>query len=263
MNKVVGALALVFLVGWALMGVSPNYQVGPLEEEVVAEPKGIVIMELFTSEGCSSCPPADRLLIQTMEEALTKGLPVYGLSFHVDYWNYLGWKDPYSQKAFSDRQRAYARRLGNGGPYTPQMVVNGKREFVGSRQGEASMAMQAGLEEAALHQLQLSMRPHLAKDSLKIAWEVTGETDHQVLNLALTESKLSQHINRGENRGRTLTHDHVVRNFRSVRLDKSGRGEVVLALPPGLKKAHSRVIGYVQKLGLGKISGAAALPLEP
>ena len=88
---------------------------------------GVNVVELFTSQGCSSCPPADALLAQIKDDT-----NVIALSYHVDYWNYLGWKDPYSNKAYSAYQRSYAKEL-NSGVYTPQMVVNGSKEFVGSK----------------------------------------------------------------------------------------------------------------------------------
>src|SRR5579872_5297720 len=91
-----------------------------------------VVIELFTSQGCSSCPAADKNLAELIEEAEKKGLPVYGLSFHVDYWNYIGWKDPYSRSEYTARQREYSSFLNSETVYTPQMIVNGEVEFVGS-----------------------------------------------------------------------------------------------------------------------------------
>ena len=95
--------------------------------------KPIVVVELFTSEGCSSCPPADKLLSRIVDDA-NDHVEVLALSFHVDYWDYIGWKDPYAKSTFTQRQRAYARKFYSSQIYTPQMVVNGKHEFVGSDQ---------------------------------------------------------------------------------------------------------------------------------
>ena len=91
-----------------------------------------VIVELFTSQGCSSCPAADKNLTELLRKAELEGQPVYGLSFHVDYWNYIGWKDPYSSKQFTARQQAYRDHFEAESTYTPQMVVNGTTEFIGS-----------------------------------------------------------------------------------------------------------------------------------
>src|SRR5437899_2881738 len=91
-----------------------------------------VVVELFTSQGCSSCPAADKNLAEIIEKAEANGQQVIGLSFHVDYWNYIGWKDPYSKAEFTERQRKYALRMNSENIYTPQMIVNGESEFVGS-----------------------------------------------------------------------------------------------------------------------------------
>src|SRR5581483_91305 len=96
-----------------------------------------VVVELFTSEGCSSCPPADELLNRMNGRASSNGATIIPLGFHVDYWNYLGWQDRFSSHAYSERQQQYAQRFGLGGPYTPQMVVDGANEFVGNSSGHA------------------------------------------------------------------------------------------------------------------------------
>ena len=91
----------------------------------------VAVIELFTSQGCSSCPSADQLLSQTINEAKKDGRKIFALSFHVDYWNRLGWADPFSTNEYSQRQRAYAAQLNDNSVYTPQMIVNGSRQFVG------------------------------------------------------------------------------------------------------------------------------------
>src|ERR1700747_995744 len=94
-------------------------------------PRKAVVVELFTSEGCSSCPPADKLLINFREQHRNDGVEIIPLGFHVDYWNRLGWRDRFSSAAYSQRQEDYADRMKLGGPYTPQMVADGETQFVG------------------------------------------------------------------------------------------------------------------------------------
>lgn len=109
----------------------------------------VAVIELFTSQGCSSCPPADVLLSKTITDAKENGKKIFAISFHVDYWNRLGWTDPFSDKKYSDRQSAYADQLNPGQVYTPQMVVNGEKEFVGSDQKALNDALQHSLNTNA------------------------------------------------------------------------------------------------------------------
>src|SRR5947209_7530966 len=147
-----------------------------------AGPRVPVVVELFSSEGCSSCPPADVLLARLDRDQPIAGADVIALEFHVDYWNYLGWSDPFSQAAFSARQRKRAHYTGNAGVYTPQMVVDGQDEFTGSRESAATSA----IERAA-------RTPHvavkLARDGDAITIDVgaipTNETTHVMM--AITE----------------------------------------------------------------------------
>src|ERR1700761_7333228 len=116
--------------------------------------KGFAVIELFTSEGCSSCPPADALVARVQKEDNDK--PVYILAFHVDYWDRLGWKDAYSSAAYSDRQRRYATWFKLESIYTPQIVVNGDRQFVGSESGSLNGAIKEGLEHAGSVEIRVS-----------------------------------------------------------------------------------------------------------
>jgi hypothetical protein len=121
----------------------------PLSPSITG-PSSVVIVELFTSEGCSSCPPADSLLRQVHLKETSVGQLIVGISEHVTYWNNLGWKDPYSSQVFTDRQNVYASRLSPEGPYTPQMVVNGREQFVGSDGGMLQHALGDATHEGTL-----------------------------------------------------------------------------------------------------------------
>ena len=190
-----------------------------------------VVVELFTSEGCSSCPSADALLSSIAKSS--PGVEVIALSEHVDYWNQLGWRDPFSSAQFTERQQNYARRFGIRGPYTPQMVVDGRWEFVGSDRERLARALR---EAAGNPKPRVAMR--LDGDSLAIALPdgVMGEAW-----LAITEDGLTSDVRRGENGGRTLRHDAVVR-----RLVKLGGGkELRYAWKPDASWKSPRAVVFV------------------
>jgi hypothetical protein len=219
------------------------------------------VVELFTSEGCSSCPPADKLLSELAAEAEAAGQPVFTLSFHVDYWNYLGWSDPFSRPEFTERQQRYAQAL-DGRVYTPQMIVNGSDAFVGSQGGTARGSIAKALEQSA--GAAITLKVARSGGGLTVAYTVTGQRDGDLLNLAVVEKGISVPVRRGENSGRTLKHENVVRVFRSLRLDAKGAGSLELALPASLRSERTSIIAYAQKSGTLKTFGAArsALPLE-
>ncbi|MEZ5401822.1 MAG: DUF1223 domain-containing protein [Bryobacteraceae bacterium] len=170
-----------------------------------------VLVELFTSEGCSSCPPADALLASIHKAGAASGVEVIALSEHVDYWNQLGWRDPFSSSEFTARQQNYARRLGLRGPYTPQMVVDGRWEFVGSDRSRLGKA----LTEAAKTP---KPRVGITLDGPALKLTVPGGVQGDAW-LAITEDGLSVDVPRGENTGRKLRHEAVTR-----RLAKLGKG---------------------------------------
>ena len=154
-------------------------------------PKGdagaaFAVVELFTSEGCSSCPPADALLAEMVQDARTHGRPVYCLAFQVDYWNRLGWTDPYSDAAFSRRQYDYAHALSLGGVYTPQMIVNGTDEFVGSDRERSRKSIDAALKRPAKTTLKLNEKKTGA-GSVVITYETSSAPKGAVVNVAVAE----------------------------------------------------------------------------
>ncbi len=221
---------------------------------------GPVVVELFTSQGCSSCPPADRLLTEINTLGQKNQLPIFCLSMHVDYWNSLGWKDPYSSRAFSERQRKYARSL-QSRVYTPQMVIHGQTEFVGSRGGDAKQAISAGLASPGPSSVQLEIAPSSNKQRLEILFTVSGNKPGTELVLALVQKEASNEIPRGENAGRTLGHVHVVRVLKSVPLEGL-EGKAKLQVPAGLAPGDISVIGFLQDPRTMRIGGATAVDLR-
>jgi hypothetical protein len=223
-----------------------------------------VLIELFTSEGCSSCPPADTLL-QKLDQQPIAGAELIVLSEHVDYWNHIGWKDPYSARLYSERQSAYGKRFGLDSVYTPQMVVDGMSEFVG---GNTSLANQAF--ETALHRPKLPVRlssisvtshlltGHLETGGLDKSYG-TGDADvYLVLALNRAESRVSA----GENAGHNLQHVSVVRRISKIGAVKQGQAlsqEVQVKLGPREDSDNLRLIAFVQESQQGRVLGAAAV----
>jgi len=229
-----------------------------------------VIVELFTSEGCSSCPPADALLKQLSERQSVQGAQIIALEEHVDYWNHLGWQDPYSSIEFTQRQSDYAQVFGTDGVYTPQMVVDGQREFVGSR----SLAAKEAIEKAANRpKAEIALVPSANSSPGKPAFEVQvksldgisvhGESE---LWLAVTEKGLQTDVKAGENSGETLKHAAVVRSLRRIDTIRDLAGyhnQIQFALDAGWKKENLAVVVFLAEKNSRKIIGAVATSLDP
>ncbi len=215
-----------------------------------------VVVELFTSEGCSSCPPADKLLINFREQHRDDGVEIIPLGFHVDYWNRLGWRDRFSSAAYSQRQEDYADRMKLEGPYTPQMVVDGDTQFVGNNADRAqdAIAHAAGRSPGAEVAVTRS-----AGDKLHVKIISASRNASDVL-LAITEDNLSSSVKRGENGGRVLRHAAVVRDFRKVGQlsDGSFESDVAFTAERDWKRVDLRAVIFVQEKASGKILGAAA-----
>ena len=217
----------------------------------------IIVVELFTSEGCSGCPPVDRLL-SSIVNAADEDAEVLGLSFHVDYWDYIGWQDPYASQAFTLRQRAYARKFGLRTIYTPQMIVNGKHEFVGSSQQEWNRALSQESNSIQTVEIEVSK---LSRTSTSVSFFVKSRnrTDSQI-NVAIVEKNLSQDVKRGENSGRKLMHDNVVRAFATRHFDGK-ENKFTLDIPQDLKIKDASLIIYAQAGDTWKISAAKLISL--
>ena len=219
------------------------------------------VVELFTSEGCSSCPPADALLGEIVQESRKNGQRVFALAFHVDYWDYIGWKDPFASRVFSERQRQYCEAFRSNRIYTPQMIVNGQREFVGSDGSRANAAIQWALAQPARVEVKLQKQKTSPSNELMLSYEVAGLSKEAWLNIALVERGLVNNIKRGENSGRILQHENVVRVFQTVSLKNSRSGLVTIELPNTVKLQNSSIIGYVQDAKTMEVLGAVGLEL--
>ncbi len=219
-----------------------------------------VVVELFTSEGCSSCPPADALLVQLTQKT-PPGVALILLGEHVDYWNHDGWSDRFSSSQLTQRQNDYERHLHVADAYTPQMVVDGHLQFVGN--DVAALKHNLELAAAQPKSAQVSLQWE-AGNHLKIAVQAPEKT-HAHVFLAITEDGLTTAISGGENSGRTLQHAAVVRELRELGSVKNGSFEktVEVARHPGWSAANLKVAVLVQDSDGGPIVGAATLHYQP
>jgi len=227
-----------------------------------------VLVELFTSEGCSSCPPADQFL-EKLDRQPVAGLEIIVLSEHVDYWNHIGWRDPYSAHLSSERQSVYGKRFGLDSVYTPQMVVDGSSEFVGSNPALADRAFAKALSvpKISVHLSLISADPssgihvHLETGALEPSLGAR-EAEAQI---AVALSRAESQVSSGENAGHRLAHVSVVRSLVKVGVLKRGQGlsqDIHLNLGPVSDSHNLRLIAFVQEPQQGRVLGAALLPVS-
>lgn len=250
-NTILLPVSLFFL---ALFGVAckEKEMPSPLVQSFVSAPKGIAVVELFTSEGCSSCPPADAIVAKLLSE---KKENVFVLGFHVDYWNRLGWTDPFSTTQSTDRQRAYAKALSLESTYTPQVVVNGTTEFVGSDEKRLNGVVNDALKKEAI--AGLNVQAKRTGGTVTVKYE-TSEKD-AVINAALVQSEAVTKVGGGENGGRTLHHVNVVRAF--VSTNANHNGSLTLLVPKELRNEQVQAIVYLQQKKSGVVIAATQKPI--
>ncbi len=202
--------------------------------------KHVAVLELFTSQGCSSCPSADRLL-----DMYSNKENVIVLSFHVDYWNRLGWKDPYSSSEYTQRQYKYASSL-NSSVYTPQLVINGENEMVGSDAKRIDNTLKKAWLQDTNSDISIE-KVRLDNGKATIDYAVVGNTGNFLLNIALVEKKTVTDIRSGENGGVTLSGTNVVRNFKTVSKSGDGKSTYVIDVPQGIDLKNMSVVMYLQE----------------
>jgi len=222
-----------------------------------------VLVELFTSEGCSSCPPADALLSRLGKTQPVHGADIIALEEHVDYWDRLGWKDPFSSEAATARQNEYDMAFAGGEAYTPQMIVDGRAKFVGSSDSDALRAIRTA-SQAPKPLVQLSWEKD---DVLTIHVEPlteSGERDGQQVYLAVAENMLHSDVKHGENAGRALEHNGVVRQLLLVgKIDAASAGFYLIVPVHSARewnRDNLRAVVFVQERRSRHILAAAAIP---
>jgi hypothetical protein len=226
-----------------------------------------VLVELFTSVGCSYCPPADQVLAQLAGDNLVDGIEVVAMSEHVDYWNRLGWSDPFSGAQFSMRQSEYAQAFRNRDIYTPQMVVDGQVEFVGSNRGRAIQAVEhaAQIPKASITITQIGRDKEMMK--LQVSVDAMGllRSEPADVFLAVTENNLFTNVERGENQGRRLMHAAVVRKLSLIGKISEGRSfsaAPVVQVDRQWKDKDLRAIVFVQATKDRRILAVSSIPAD-
>ena len=216
-----------------------------------------VVVELFTSEGCSSCPPADALL-GSLSRMQSPDVEIIALGEHVDYWNELGWKDRFSTHEYTLRQEDYARRFHLDSPYTPQMVIDGTEQLVGNDEREARRI----IASASQRQKPVEVDLQLAGDVLKIDAKSNGTAPAVVL-LAITEDDLTTEVKAGENGGRRLVHQAVVRSLRQIGMmnGETFTAREPLKFDPSWRHSASKAVVFLQDARSKAIVGGATCRL--
>jgi hypothetical protein len=253
-----GVLAILLAASFRLNGVRHSVASVPLH-------KAVVVAELFTSEGCSSCPPADEILSSLVQQQPITDVTVLGLSENVDYWNRLGWVDPFSSPLFSQRQSQYAARIFRSNDvYTPQMIIDGTLEEVGSDSGGVyrKIAQAAKVPKAAMN-IAASLPPDTNALHVEVRVDVPGEvTLGAPVNvvLAITEDNLASDVHRGENRGQLLRHNAVVRSLQTIGnigpTSRTWTTATSVSVAREWRPEDLKVIGFLQEQQSWRIIGA-------
>ncbi len=212
--------------------------------------KGFALLELYTSEGCSSCPPADELLGKIQNEYKDKN--VYVLAYHVDYWDKQGWKDIFSNADFTKRQYDYAQFLGKEPIYTPQVIINGKTDYIGSQETSLRNGIKLALSKPAA--VDLSLETKQQNDKLSLNYSINGIFKNSHLLIAVVQKSAKSNVKRGENAHRVLSHYQIVQRLQTIDL-KVAKGNSTITLPKNFNTQDFEIIGFVQDIKSGAILG--------
>ena len=227
----------------------------------------VALVELYTSEGCDSCPPADRWLSSMFAPGDSGGAPASAvpLAFHVDYWDRLGWKDRFAAPAWTKRQYDSARAARSDLVYTPQVLLQGRdlRDWHADKRSAAAIAAAGRTPARADIALEITPQSGAVVVDAIVHVAVAGNRKDAALFVALTESGLVSEVKAGENKGKRLVHDHVVRDLRNIAIGPGGdgAGRVVLPLPAEAGKS-SAIVAFVQNIDTGDVLQTLSLPLS-
>ena len=264
----VGLITIAIAIGAARTAARPTSSHSDITERVP------VVVELFTSEGCSSCPPADDVLTRLVTTQPVPSAEIIALGEHVDYWDRLGWRDPFSSAAFSARQSEYASKVFHtGNIYTPQIVVDGREEFVGSDYRAATGAIARAARLPGTRFRIILNADHKSSDTstnvvirveAPVGTSLAGGAD---VLLAVTEDGLVTQVRRGENGGRQLRHSAVVRSLTSAGTISANvfpwSARTTLQLSSVWTLGGSRIVAFVQDRATKRVLGATSVNLAP
>ncbi|MES2780493.1 MAG: DUF1223 domain-containing protein [Bacteroidota bacterium] len=212
-----------------------------------------VLVELFSSEGCSSCPLADAFLKEMMGLADSNQVPIFFLDYHVDIWNQSGWVDKFSDTSFSRRQREYMVKTKQQALFTPMMFVNGGGALPGSAKKEVGQLINKNMNAEPQTQLMTRAGYVAASNTLILNYEIVGKMDSCNLNLVLAYKEVKSDITGGENKGQLLTHHHTVKKWKWFPIDPSKKGKIEMELPYDVKLSDLMLISFVQQEATWKV----------
>ena len=264
MKTILISLTVITLLGFTLVkaGIFTSHNFKPSSKAsakqfaaINSKEKGFVVVELFTSEGCSSCPAADALLGQLASQ---KKEHVYVLSYHVDYWDRLGWKDAFSKPEWTARQSAYIKNFHLEGAYTPQVVVNGTEQFVGSNNLQLYTSVDNELNKTEPGDLQV--QASLNQGKINVTYHSSPLTN-ATLNVALVQQKAVTDVKRGENHGRHLEHTGIVRELATINRNDN-TGELTFGVPAGFNASDYKIVAFVQNKSDLKITMAMGSAIQ-
>ena len=234
-----------------------SFSTARLKNKMAKEQDGFALIELFTSEGCSSCPAADEVLEEIQKKYSDKSVLVLG--YHVDYWDKLGWKDIFSDGSFTQRQEYYSTILHLNSIYTPQVVINGRKEFIGSNKSKLISSIEEQLKESSAVSIELNVVQNTG-EKIEVHYSAKGvDAKKDQAILVLIQKMAVNEIKKGENKGRTLHHINIVRNIFYLPLKEKTTN---FTLPAGFSKKDFFVAGFIQDKRSGKIKAIQSSQVE-
>jgi hypothetical protein len=228
-----------------------------LARKMIQDKDGFALIELFTSEGCSSCPAADEVLEEAQKMYSDKNVLIVG--YHVDYWDRLGWKDVFSDVSYTQRQEYYSNIFHLNSIYTPQVVINGKKEFIGSNKSKLISSIEEQLNERSAVSIKLNVVQN-TEGKIDVHYSAEGvDAKKEQAILLLIQKMATNEIKKGENKGRTLHHINIVRNIFYLPLKEKTTN---FTLPAGLQKEDFFVAGFIQDKRSGTIKAMQTSPIN-